>query len=123
MENPATDEVSLVIQFLKTKDFCPVEIHRQIVEVCVEGKMNEGYVRKWYWLCKKARQRATACRNACYANSSRRSFSSIFSTVPTLRQVILTCFSSSRNILDENIQKIFSRYEQSINLQGDCVEK
>jgi elongation factor P hydroxylase len=53
MENPATDEVRLVIQFLKTKDFRPVEIHRQIAEVCVEGKMNGEYVRKWYWLCKE----------------------------------------------------------------------
>jgi hypothetical protein len=60
IENPATDEVCLVIQFLKTKDVRAVEIHRQNVE----GKMNEGYVRKWYWLCKKGRQRATACRNA-----------------------------------------------------------
>ena len=54
MENPATDEVRLVIQFLKTKDVLPVEIHRQITEVCVEGKMNERYVRKWYWLCKES---------------------------------------------------------------------
>jgi hypothetical protein len=50
MENPATDEVRLVIQFLKTKDFRPVEIHRKIVEVCV---------RKWYLLCEEG----TATRN------------------------------------------------------------
>jgi hypothetical protein len=53
METPATDKVRLVIQFLKTKDVLPVEIHRQFVEVCGEGKMNEGCVRKWYWLCKE----------------------------------------------------------------------
>jgi hypothetical protein len=35
MVNPNTDEVCLVIQFLKIKDFHSMEIHRQIVEVCV----------------------------------------------------------------------------------------
>jgi hypothetical protein len=53
MENPATDEVRLVIQFLKTKNVRPLENQGQIVEMRVEGKMNEGYVRKWYWLCKE----------------------------------------------------------------------
>jgi len=39
MENPAADEVRLLIQLLKTKNVRLVEIHRPIFEVCAEGKM------------------------------------------------------------------------------------
>jgi len=42
MENPATDEVRSLIQLLKTKDVRPVEIHRQIFQLRVEGKMTKG---------------------------------------------------------------------------------
>jgi hypothetical protein len=47
IENHNTCEVWSVIRFLNAKNFRPVEIHRQIVEVCGEGAMNEGNVRKW----------------------------------------------------------------------------
>jgi hypothetical protein len=35
IENPATYEVQMVIQFLKRKNVCLALIHMQIVEVCV----------------------------------------------------------------------------------------
>jgi len=44
-----------VKEFLKVKNVCYVEIHRQIVEMYGEGTKNEGNVRKWCWLFTKAR--------------------------------------------------------------------
>jgi hypothetical protein len=34
---------------------CPVEMHRQIVEVNGEGAADEGHVKKWCWLFKEGR--------------------------------------------------------------------
>jgi hypothetical protein len=45
--NSADCEMRLVIQFLNAKNICPAKIHRQLVEVCGDGVMNEGNVRKW----------------------------------------------------------------------------
>jgi len=53
IENLTTDEVQLVIWFLKSKNACLVLIHRQIVEVCGEGAKNKRNVRKWCRLFKK----------------------------------------------------------------------
>lgn len=39
-EPPATCEVHSMIQFLDAKNVCPVEVHRQVVEVYDEGAGN-----------------------------------------------------------------------------------
>jgi hypothetical protein len=41
-----TIPVDSVIRFLNAKTILPAEIHHRLVEVCEEGAMNEGNVRK-----------------------------------------------------------------------------
>jgi hypothetical protein len=53
IENLATCEVWSVIRFLNTKNVRLAEI--RIVEVCGEGAMNRGNVRKWCRLFKEGR--------------------------------------------------------------------
>jgi hypothetical protein len=55
IENPATCDVRMVIQFLKAKIVRPAKIHRKIVEVYGEGAINERSVRKWCRLFKDGR--------------------------------------------------------------------
>ena len=44
-----------VIRFLNTKNVRLTEIRRRAVEVCCEGAMNRGNVRKWCRLFKEGR--------------------------------------------------------------------
>jgi hypothetical protein len=55
IENPATCEVWSVMQFLNTKNVRLAEIWGRIVEVCGEGAMKSGNVRKWCRLFKEGR--------------------------------------------------------------------
>jgi hypothetical protein len=43
--NPAECDVHSVIRFLNVKNIRPTEVHRQFVEVYVEGVINEGNAR------------------------------------------------------------------------------
>jgi hypothetical protein len=47
IDNPADCEVRSVIRFLNAQNVLPIDIHRQLTAVYVEGVMNELSVRKW----------------------------------------------------------------------------
>jgi histone-lysine N-methyltransferase SETMAR len=47
LETWSREEVRGVIRFLWAKHVCPVEIHRQLMEVCGDGVMSVQHVRKW----------------------------------------------------------------------------
>jgi hypothetical protein len=53
IENPTTCEVRSVIRFSDAENVRLAGIHRQIGEVCDEGAINEGNVRKWCRLFKE----------------------------------------------------------------------
>jgi hypothetical protein len=72
IQNHATCEVRLTIRFLKAKSVHPAEIYRQIVQVCGEGAVNKGNVRKWWRLFTESttmRDRTAPPRHAHYSNS------------------------------------------------------
>jgi hypothetical protein len=46
IENPATCELRPVLRFLKATNSLPAEIPGRIVEVCGEGAINKGSMRK-----------------------------------------------------------------------------
>jgi hypothetical protein len=87
-----------VIKFLNAKKVRPAEIHKKIFEVYGIGAMNEGIVRKWCRLFKVGTINVPDEERSGRANSSSCKFYSILHTVPTLHQVIITCFSISRNV-------------------------
>lgn len=101
LKNPATYEEHLVIRFSNKTNVCLVLIHVQIVELCGEGAINKGNLRKWCHLFKES---STMCSHtsplihAHYWTVQPGKFSSVLlHTVPILHQVIITCFSTSRN--------------------------
>jgi hypothetical protein len=46
IENPASYEIRLVIQFFNDKNIHPAEIYRQVCEVYEENAMSDGMVRR-----------------------------------------------------------------------------
>jgi hypothetical protein len=47
IENPTSCEIWSVIKFLKARNVCLAEIHRQVCEVYGENAMSDGMVRRW----------------------------------------------------------------------------
>jgi len=98
LQNLATLEGWLVIWFLNDKNVHPTEIHRQIVAVCGDGTVKEGYLRKQCLLFKEGMTMHECILPPAHnLNSSSGKFSSILHTVLTSHQVIITCISTSRN--------------------------
>ena len=82
-----------MIGFLKAKNFRAAGIHRQIVEVCGEGAMNERSVRKWYGLFREGTVMRDQTPPAIHANYSEQFQRRIFehpSHSSDIAQVIIT---------------------------------
>ena len=47
IENRADCEIRAVIRFLQAKNIQPADIHRQVCEICGEGAMSDGMLRRW----------------------------------------------------------------------------
>jgi len=94
--NPTTYEVGSVMMMLSTNNVHLAEVHRHIDEVCGEGAINEGSMRKWCRLVKEGRT-VVHDEQSRHANSSRGRFLGMPHMVATLHQIIITCFATSRN--------------------------
>lgn len=94
--NPTTCEVGSVIIMLSTNTVHLAEIHRHIDEVYGEGAINGESMRKWCRLVKDGRT-VVHDEQSGHANSSRGRFSWMPYMVATLHQIIITCFTTSRN--------------------------
>jgi hypothetical protein len=79
--------------FLNAKNILPAEIFGKVVEVYVEGAINEGGLRKWCLLLKEVR---TKLLDEVPSGRHSLVMHDLKENVPTLHQVIFTCFPSSR---------------------------
>ena len=104
ISTPADCEVRGVIRFLQAENVRPCEIHQRLVAVYGEHVMNAASVRKWCIMFTNAGKR--------HADDE------------DLQHAVVDWLNSQAAVwYEEGINKLVSRYDKCLNVQGDYVEK
>jgi hypothetical protein len=107
-----------VIEVVNYKCVHPAEIYGRIVEVCGEGTNNEGNISKQCRLFEEDRTNMDDEQRSVGAKFSNGKIASLLHTVPNFHQVIISCFTTSRNFVDQLDSQERARRQKTLCRSG-----